>query len=130
MFEFFAIIFVILGIVSSVLQAAQKGKKAVTGFPPPVKAETRNIEISEDQTLVTKPVRKGVYKAVPTQPEKKENVLIRQEIKPVMIPVPAQTNIDTDVSHEISVDRQSVLNGVIFSVILSPPKCKRMDSIL
>lgn len=130
MFETFTILFVILGIASSVLQAVQKGKKAGTGFPPPVKTEIQRIDIDEDNTLTKKTVRKGVYKTVPTQPEKRENVLIREGVKPVMIPVPAQTKIEADVQHEISIDRQSVLNGVIFSVILSPPKCKRTDSVL
>jgi hypothetical protein len=128
LFEIFTILFVILGIVSSVLQAAQRRKKAGTGFPPPAKTETRRIEITEDNTLSKKAVRKGAYKTVQTQPER--DLLIREEVKPVMIPVLAQTKIDADVQHEISIDRQSVLNGVIFSVILSPPKCKGMDSIL
>ena len=129
MFEVIAILFVILGIVSSVLQSAQKRKQTGTGFPPPVKTETFRIEIGEESNLskVKKSVRKGAYKTVAEQMG--EIALVREGVKPVALPIPAQSMIDTDVQHEISIDRVSVLNGVIFSVILSPPKCKGMDSI-
>ncbi len=130
MFEFLAILFVILGIVSSVSQAAQKRKQSGMGFPPPVKTETRKIDIDEENSLSKsqKPVRIGAYKSVPKKTE--EIAFSRAEVKPVAIPIPPKAKIDTDNQHKISLDRESVLSGVIFSVILSPPKCKRMDSIL
>jgi len=130
LFEVIAILFVILGLVNSVLQSAQKRKQTGTGFPPPVKAETRRIEIDDENSSskAKKSIRKGAYKSGSTQMG--EISLVREEVKPVALPILPQTKIDTDVQYEISLDRSSVLNGVIFSVILSPPKCKRMDSIL
>ena len=129
MFEVIAILFVIMGIVSSVLQAAQKGKQTGKGFPPPVKTETHRIEIVEESNVLKakKSIRKGVNKALTERMG--ETALVKEEVKPAALPIPAQSMIDTDVQHEISIDRRSVLNGVIFSVILSPPKCKGMDSI-
>ena len=130
MFEVITILFVILGVVSSVMQAAQKRKQTGTGFPPPVKTEIRRIEIDEENSSsgARKSIRKGAYKSVSAQMG--DMALVREEVKPVAIPIPTQTKIDTDDQHEISIDSRSVLNGVIFSVILSPPKCKGMDSVI
>lgn len=128
MFEVIAILFVILGIVSRVQQSAQKRKQTGTGFPPPVKAETRRIEIDEENSSskAKKSIRKGAYKS----PAQVGGIpFVKEEMKPVASPILPQTKIDTDDQYEISIDRGSVLNGVIFSVILSPPKCKGMDSI-
>lgn len=128
MFEFIAILFVILGIVSRVLQADQKRKQTGTGLPPPLQSETRQIAI--DAVNNTSPSKKAVRKAANKSPTTKpvEKSLDWVKDNPVIKPLPAQVKVDTDTQHEISLDRDSVLNGVIFSVILSPPKCKGMGS--
>jgi len=130
LFEVIAILFVVFGIVSSVLQAAQKGKKTGTGFPSPARAETRRVELVEDNSSfrAKKSTRKASYKSGATQTG--EIALTEEAVKPVAVPISPQAKIDTDAQYEISIDRESVLNGVIFSVILSPPKCKGMDSII
>jgi len=131
LFEVLPILFVILAIVGSILQAAQKGKQTGTGFPPPIKTETRKIENEEAKRLSqsTKPTRRSTYKSVSKKTE--ETNFVVEEQRPVLKPIPAETEIKTDIQYdEILLDRNAVLNGVIFSVILSPPKCKRTDSIL
>ena len=128
MFEVIAILFVILGIVSRVMQAAQKRKQTGTGFPPPLKSETRQISIDvvNNTSPGRKAVRKAANKSPTTKPEEKSFDWVKDN--PIIKPLPTQVKVDTDMQHEISFDRDSVLNGVIFSVLLSPPKCKGMGS--
>jgi len=128
LFEVIAILFVILGVLSSVMQASKKGKKPNTGFPQPMRQEISKPAVDRVETTKAKSTgRSGVYKVVPQKTEQSPPIIMTEsmpiENRPIL-PAYQIAKTDTSLQPEVTLTNESVLNGVIFSVILSPPKCR------
>lgn len=128
MFEVIAILFVILGVVSSILQSSQKGKRPNTGFPQPMRSDISKAEVDDVRTTKTKSIsRTGVYKVVSQETEQSQPFPMTESIpiesRPIL-PAYQIAKTDSSLQPEVSITNESVLNGIIFSAILSPPKCR------
>lgn len=127
MFEFIAILFIILAILSSVLQASKTGGGRKTNLPTgdakTLKHERAIMGSERPKLALRKPFKIVLNDENIDSSGFDEPDIGTKSAKPTIQPIKA----DISDNSMISLDSDSVLKGIIFSVILSKPKCKQSE---
>lgn len=128
--EIIFILAIVLGAIEMFSKATKKRVQVAKEQIPITPTKTMETDFNQELLQLQKiDDSLGLQKNVQENYNIEQPRFVRSKGKMFETSNPYTTKLEVDPEHLIALDKTSVLQGVIFSVILSPPKSKKMESI-